>query len=155
MCWMISKRKLRGLSKRFGGNAITWNVFLSFSLTLLLCLLIYQKWRQDSNSKCPGLIVQTSDNISLVIFSNLKLTKVSDEPNHQTIDYEEFYCLYEIFSGQRNPDITYWQYENQGVEKLANRGRWNDFWCNQRNLYDIPNNFQLLKETYVDDQKSM
>ena len=155
MCWMISKRKLRGLSKRFGGNAITWNVFLSFSLTLLLCLLIYQKWRQDSNSKCPGLIVQTSDNISLVILSNLKLTKVSDEPNHQTIDYEEFYCLYEIFSGQRTPDITYWQYENQGVENLANRGSWNDFWCNQRNLYDIPNNFQLLKETYVDDQKSM
>lgn len=132
------------------------NFFLSFfSLTLPLCLLIYQKWRQDSNSKCPGLIVQTSDSILLVVLSNLKLTKVSDEPNHQTIDYEEFYCLYEIFSGQRNPDITYWRYENQGVEKLANRGRWNDFWCNKKHLYDIPNNFQLLKETYVDDQKSM
>lgn len=120
MCWMISKQRLRSLRKRFGGNAITWNVLLSLPLTLPLCLLIYQKWQQDRNSKYPGLFVQTNDNISLVVLSNLKLTKVSDEPNHQTIDYEEFYCLHDIFSDQRSPRdyiLAVWKSEHWKTRK--------------------------------------
>ena len=64
------------------------------------------------------LFRQTMQTIEVAI-SNLKLTKVKSVMN----PIFKLLTVRSLFSDLRNPEITYWHYENLGVGRLANRER--------------------------------